>query len=67
MTLHTQSARQPKPATDPHPATEEDYDKIAHPGGTHTPKGPDIGPNDAVHAGSASPKPDYKVRTKNLR
>lgn len=42
---------------DPHPSTEEDYDKIPHPGGKKTPKGPDIGPNSWAHDGEAPPRP----------
>jgi len=42
---------------DPHPSTEEDYDKIPHPGGTRRRKGPDIGPNSYAHDGKAPPRP----------
>jgi hypothetical protein len=42
---------------DPHPATEEDYDKKPRPGGTTPPKGPDIGPNSYAHDGKAPPRP----------
>lgn len=42
---------------DPHPSTEEDYDKIPHPGGTRRRKGPDIGPNSYAHDGRAPPRP----------
>lgn len=42
---------------DPHPSTEEDYDKIPRPGGTNRPKGPDIGPNSYAHDGKAPPRP----------
>ena len=42
---------------DPHPSTEEDYDKIPRPGGTKTPKGPDIGQNSYAHDGKAPPHP----------
>ena len=42
---------------DPHPATEEDYDKIARPGGTTAPDGPDIGANSYAHDGKAPPRP----------
>lgn len=45
---------------DPHPDTEEDYDKIPHPGGTHTPKKPDIGPNTYAHDGTPPPRPHNK-------
>jgi hypothetical protein len=41
---------------DPHPATEESYDKIPHPGGAKPPKGPDIGPNSYAHDGKALPR-----------
>jgi len=30
---------------DPHPATEEEYDKIPHPGGKHPPDAHEVGPN----------------------
>ncbi|MGB3339148.1 MAG: hypothetical protein WBA73_18385 [Devosia sp.] len=40
---------------DPHPSMEEDYDKIPHPGGTKTPRGPDIGPNTYAHDGKKAP------------
>lgn len=40
---------------DPHPATEENYDLIPEPGGTKTPKKPDIGPNTYAHNGKAPP------------
>lgn len=40
---------------DPHLATEENYDLIPRPGGTKTPKKPDIGPNSYVHNGKAPP------------
>ena len=36
---------------DPHPATEEDYDKIPHPGGVRLRRAPDIGPNTYTHDG----------------
>lgn len=42
---------------DPHPATEEDYDKKPRPGGVRTPKEPDIGPNSYAHDGKARPRP----------
>ena len=45
---------------DPHPSTEDNQDTIPHPGGVHTPAGPDIGPNDAVHDGTPRQKPDYR-------
>lgn len=40
---------------DPHPSTEEDYNKIPRPGGAKPPKGPAIGPNSYVHDGTAPP------------
>ena len=40
---------------DPHPSTEEDYDKIPHPGGTKTPRDPDIGTNSYAHDGKKAP------------
>jgi hypothetical protein len=42
---------------DPHPATEEDYDRIPRPGGTNAPDGPDIGANSYAHDGKAPPRP----------
>lgn len=42
---------------DPHPSTEEDYDKIPHPGGTKPRKRPDIGQNSYAHDGTAPPRP----------
>ena len=42
---------------DPHPSTEEDYDKKPRPGGTKPPKAPDIGPNSYAHDGKAPPRP----------
>lgn len=42
---------------DPHPSTEEDYDKVPRPGGAETPKAPYIGPNSYAHDGKASPRP----------
>ena len=45
---------------DPHPSTEEDYDKIPRPGGAKPPKGPDIGPNSYAHNGTAPPAPKNK-------
>ena len=47
---------------DPHPATEEDYDKIPNPGGKRPPKDPDIGPNSYAHKGTAPPRPDNGKR-----
>ena len=45
---------------DPHPATEEKYDLIPHPGGTAPPKQPDLGANSYAHDGSAPPRPHNK-------
>ena len=42
---------------DPHPAAEEDYDKIPHPGGVKPRKSPDIGSNSYAHDGTAPPRP----------
>ncbi len=42
---------------DPHPATEEDYDKIPHPGGVAPWPHPDIGPNSYANDGTAPPRP----------
>lgn len=42
---------------DPHPATEEDYDRIPRPGGNNAPDGPDIGANSYAHDGKAPPRP----------
>lgn len=50
----------PNDVFDPHPATEEDYDKIPRPGGVKPVKGPDIGPNSYVHDGKAPPRPKNK-------
>lgn len=41
---------------DPHPATEEHYDRQKSPGGARPPR-TDIGPNTGKHDGSAPPKP----------
>lgn len=40
---------------DPHPSTEENYDKIPNPGGTRTWKDADPGANSYVHDGKAPP------------
>jgi hypothetical protein len=42
---------------DPHPATEEDYDKIPNPGRERPGRGADIGPNDYAHDGTPPPRP----------
>lgn len=41
---------------DPHPDNEEHWRQERHPGGAHPPK-KDIGPNDAMHDGTAPPRP----------
>jgi hypothetical protein len=48
---------------DPHPSTEEHYDRNEHPGGARGPLGHDIGPNDAVHDGHAQPRPNNSDRS----
>ncbi|MET3925911.1 hypothetical protein ABIE28_002020 [Devosia sp. 2618] len=45
---------------DPHPATEEHYDRIPHPGGANPPKAPDTGPNSYAHDGGPPPRPHNK-------
>jgi hypothetical protein len=54
---------EPKPGTpvsDPHPSTEEHYDRIPHPGGTHTP--PDEKTETAVNpSGKPRKKPDATI------
>jgi hypothetical protein len=45
---------------DPHPATEEDYDKIPHPGGSGARKDADPGANSYTHDGKAPPRPRNK-------
>lgn len=42
---------------DPHPSTEEHYDRQRRPGGANPPRG-DIGPNPARHDGHPKPKPE---------
>lgn len=42
---------------DPHPATEEDYDKIPRPGGTKDRGERDPGANSYLHDGKAPPRP----------
>lgn len=49
-----------KDVADPHPATEEHYDKIPHPGGKHPPDAHEIGPNSYAHDGKAPPRPQSK-------
>lgn len=41
---------------DPHPATEEDFDRQERPGGARPPRR-DIGPNSGKHDGTAPPRP----------
>jgi len=41
---------------DPHPATEEHYDRQQRPGGANPPRD-DIGPNSGRHDGGPRPKP----------
>lgn len=41
---------------DPHPANEEPNSEVPHPGGANPPKN-DIEPNDAIHTGTAPPRP----------
>ncbi|HTN62365.1 MAG TPA: hypothetical protein VL147_12570 [Devosia sp.] len=48
---------------DPHPATEEDYDKIPRPGGAEGTKQPDIGANTYAHDGKAPPVSQSKGST----
>lgn len=45
-----------KDVADPHPAGEEDYDKIPRPGGSRAPRD-DIGANSYTHDGKAPPRP----------
>lgn len=45
---------------DPHPATEEDYDKIPRPGGTKVPTDRDVDHNSYTHNGKAPPRPKNK-------
>lgn len=45
---------------DPHPATEEEYDKIPNPGGQRSPDAHDIGPNSYAHDGKSPPRPNSK-------
>ncbi len=47
---------------DPHPSTEEDYDKIPQPGGSNPPKKDDPGTNSYIHGGKAPPHGDGKGR-----
>ncbi|SFV27998.1 hypothetical protein SAMN05216456_0411 [Devosia crocina] len=46
---------------DPHPSTEEDYDKIPHPGGEHPPKDKGFGGNSYLHDGDAPSVGNSKV------
>jgi len=45
---------------DPHPADEEDYDRIPRPGGAHPPKDEILRVNPGVHDGKAPPRPRNK-------
>jgi hypothetical protein len=45
---------------DPHPATEEEYDKIPHPGGANPPDPHAPGANSYTHNGKAPPRPQSK-------
>ena len=47
---------------DPHPSTEEDYDKIPRPGGSRPPKESEPGPNSYAHDGRAPPHGDGRGR-----
>ncbi len=42
---------------DPHPANEENYDRIPNPGGTPRRSDKDIGTNNAVHDGRPKKRP----------
>jgi hypothetical protein len=44
---------------DPHPSTEEHYQRVSDPRPKHT-EGADIGPNSYVHSGDAPPRPGQK-------
>ena len=46
---------------DPHPATEEDYDRKSRPGGAKPPRKPNVGPNTYAHDGTAPPRPNNKA------
>lgn len=46
---------------DPHPATEEDYDKIPHPGGTRPPTARDTEVNSYAHDGKTLLRKDDKA------
>jgi hypothetical protein len=48
--------------SDPHPSTEEDYDKIPHPGGSNPPSEEDPGANSYKNDGKAPPHGDGKGR-----
>jgi hypothetical protein len=41
---------------DPHPSTEEHYDRIRRPGGANPPK-KDLGPNPSIHNGKPEKRP----------
>lgn len=42
---------------DPHPAVEENYDKIPHPGGSRVPEAGETNTNSYLHDGKAPPRP----------
>jgi hypothetical protein len=58
MTAHkTRSDTTPiNEVADPHPSTEEHYERQRRPGGANPPRD-DIGPNPAKHDGHSQPKP----------
>jgi len=47
---------------DPHPSTEENYDKIKQSGGSNPPDRNDSGTNSYAHGGKAPPHGDGKAR-----
>lgn len=48
---------------DPHPADEENYRRIRHPGGANPPApGTDVGANPEVHNGADRPPPNNRRR-----
>ena len=55
----------PRDPADPHPSDEEHYGRNRHPGGADSPiEARDIGPNDAVHDGTAPPRPRNATNTR---
>jgi hypothetical protein len=54
-------AEDKKDVADPHPSTEEHYDRIRRPGGVLPHTAPDIGPNSYANDGDPPPPPDYKA------